>query len=345
MWPTLRQLWKNWNIFIVALCLLIIPVLIFSPQENTRSQTASQNVQSNNKVENSANLPAAQNLPQSGPVSSQKSSASPATQATAPPTPQKNAQQHNSAAPPNKPSQPAPTEAVGPSTAQKVDQQPGPSAPSQSAATAALGPDRSDDRTNAEDIRGNWRRRCAGRQVFRKCQACHPMEPAKNMLGPSLAGLLGRKAGSEAGYNYSPAMKQANITWDVKMLDAYLADPQKTVPGNKMPFPGLKTDHDRADIIAFLSASAAPGATVAQPGGAAPAAQPSAPAAQAPQPTTPGPSVTYVPDARYTLRSGIAEGRMVYIGVGGSIDGKVNPVLTAAQGQVVQLTLINGEGA
>ena len=135
MWLTLRQLWKNWNIFIVALCLLIIPVLIFSPQENTRSQTASHNVQSNNKVENSANLPAAQNLPQSGPVSSQKSSASPATQATAPPTPQKNAQQHNSAAPPNKPSQPAPTEAVGPSTAQKVDQQPGPSAPSQSAAT------------------------------------------------------------------------------------------------------------------------------------------------------------------------------------------------------------------
>src|SRR5262245_44201180 len=89
MWLTLRQLWKNWNIFIVALCLLIIPVLIFSPQENTRSQTASHNVQSNNKVENSANLPAAQNLPQSGPVSSQKSSASPATQATAPPTPQK----------------------------------------------------------------------------------------------------------------------------------------------------------------------------------------------------------------------------------------------------------------
>src|SRR5262245_57507702 len=168
------------------------------------------------------------------------------------------------------------------------------------------------------------------------------MEPAKNMLGPSLAGLLGRKAGSEAGYNYSPAMKQANITWDVKMLDAYLADPQKTVPGNKMPFPGLKTDHDRADIIAFLAGSAgAQGATTAQQGGA-PSAQPASPP---PAQATPGPSVSYVPDARYTLRSGIAEGRMVYIGIGGSIDGKVNPVLTAAQSQVVQVTLINGEGA
>jgi nitrite reductase (NO-forming) len=52
-----------------------------------------------------------------------------------------------------------------------------------------------------------------------------------------------------------------------------------------------------------------------------------------------------VADAKYTLRSGIAEGQMVYIGVGGAIEGKVNPVLTAAEGQVVQLTLINGEGA
>jgi nitrite reductase (NO-forming) len=170
------------------------------------------------------------------------------------------------------------------------------------------------------------------------------MEPAKNMLGPSLAGLLGRKAGSEAGYNYSSAMKQANITWDVKTLDAYLADPQKTVPGNKMPFPGLKTDHDRADIIAFLAASSgAQRATTAQQR-VAPSTQAPSPAPQAPQSTL-GPSVSYVPDARFTLRSGIAEGRMVYMGVGGSIDGKVNPVLTAIQGQVVQLTLINGEGA
>ena len=60
--------------------------------------------------------------------------------------------------------------------------------------------------------------------------------------------------------------------------------------------------------------------------------------------SAPSADVGYVADAKYTLRSGIAEGRMVYIGVGGAIDGKVNPLLTAAEGQVVQVTLINGEG-
>ena len=188
----------------------------------------------------------------------------------------------------------------------------------------------------------------AGRLVFRKCQACHSMEPGKKILGPSLAGIIGRKAGSEPGYNYSPAMKQANIVWDAKTLDAYLSDPQKVVPGNKMPFPGLKTDHDRADVIAYFAAPAAPA------GAAAVAASQQAPAAAETsgrhqhnkhRRRTAGTDSGYLLDAKYTLRSGIADGRMVYIGVGGAIDGKVNPVLTAAEGQVVELTLINGEGA
>ncbi len=173
------------------------------------------------------------------------------------------------------------------------------------------------------------------------------MEPGKAILGPSLAGIIGRKAGSEAGYNYSPALKQANIVWDAKTLDAYLSDPQKFIPGNKMPFPGLKTDHDRADIIAFFVAAAGGGG--APP--AAAAAPPAATAQQTPAPNQPAQAApnadaSYISsDAKYTLRSGIAEGRMVYVGVGGSIDGKVNPVLTAVAGQVVELTLINGEGA
>jgi nitrite reductase (NO-forming) len=115
-----------------------------------------------------------------------------------------------------------------------------------------------------------------------------------------------------------------------------------------MPFPGLKTDHDRADIIAYLAAGAQPAPAVPksadQPASGAIAQGTPAPASQAPQ-STPGAGIGYIPDAKYTLRSGIAEGRMVYIGVGGTIDGKVNPVLTASEGQVVQLTLINGEGA
>src|SRR5689334_4835558 len=81
----------------------------------------------------------------------------------------------------------------------------------------------------------------AGRLVFRKCQACHSIEPGKNMLGPSLSGVIGRKSGTESGYNYSPAMKSAGIVWGPQTLDQYLTDPAKVVPGNKMPFPGLKT--------------------------------------------------------------------------------------------------------
>ena len=178
----------------------------------------------------------------------------------------------------------------------------------------------------------------AGRQVFKKCQACHSLDPGKTILGPSLAGIIGRKSGAEPDFNYSPAMKQAALTWDPATLDGYLADPQKIVPGNRMPFPGLKTDHDRKDVIAFLAAPASPAVAP----GAAKAAAPTASATAAPQVQSSNPA--YLSDAKYTLRTGIAEGKMVFLGVGGSIDGKANPVLTAAAGQIVQLTLINGEG-
>jgi nitrite reductase (NO-forming) len=172
----------------------------------------------------------------------------------------------------------------------------------------------------------------AGRQVFKKCQACHSLEAGKTILGPSLAGIVGRKSASDANFNYSPAMKQAGLTWDPPTLDAYLADPAKVVPGNHMPFPGLKTDHDRDDVIAFLAGAAG-----------APVAKAAAPSAAAPQANS-GSNAAYLPDAKYTLHTGIAEGKMVFLGVGGSIDGKANPVLTAAEGQIVELTLINGEG-
>ena len=111
----------------------------------------------------------------------------------------------------------------------------------------------------------------AGRQVFKKCQACHSLEPDKTILGPSLAGIVGRKSGAEPNFNYSPAMKQAALTWDAATLDAYLMDPQKIVPGNRMPFPGLKTDQDRKDVIAFLAAPASPAGVPAAAKAAAPA--------------------------------------------------------------------------
>jgi nitrite reductase (NO-forming) len=193
----------------------------------------------------------------------------------------------------------------------------------------------------------------AGRQVYRKCQACHSLEPGKNSLGPSLAGLIGRPAGEVANYNYSPAMKASNVVWSEDTLAAYLADPQKYIPGNKMPFPGLKNDNERRDVIAYLAEAAGPAPNTQHAG--SPPAAPASPQAAAPSPPPAAAApeqtrrdqraVSYIPDVRYTLRSGIAEGRMVYIGVGGAIDGQVNPVLSAAEGQVVQIILHNGEGA
>ena len=95
----------------------------------------------------------------------------------------------------------------------------------------------------------------AGRLVYRKCQACHSLEPGKNTLGPSLAGIIGKKAASDPNFDYSPALKAADITWNAATIDSYLRDPQKTVPGNKMPFPGLKTENERKDVIAYLAAA------------------------------------------------------------------------------------------
>jgi cytochrome c len=72
------------------------------------------------------------------------------------------------------------------------------------------------------------------------------------MVGPSLHGVYGRKAGSVEGFNYSDAMKASGKTWDDATLDAYIADPKGAVPGNKMVFVGIKDETDRKNLIAFL---------------------------------------------------------------------------------------------
>ena len=91
-----------------------------------------------------------------------------------------------------------------------------------------------------------------GKRIFGLCAGCHSLKPGEIRVGPSLAGLIGRKAGSGPGFRYSMALKNAAIVWDEKTLDAWLANPRKLIPGNRMPFLGLKKGEQRVDVIAFL---------------------------------------------------------------------------------------------
>ena len=93
----------------------------------------------------------------------------------------------------------------------------------------------------------------AGEAVFKKnCAICHTTEAGKNKIGPSLAGVVGRKAGSIPDYTYSQANKNSGVTWDEATLDTYLTAPTKFVPGTKMVFAGLKNPDDRKAVIAWL---------------------------------------------------------------------------------------------
>ena len=92
----------------------------------------------------------------------------------------------------------------------------------------------------------------AGQQVFAsRCSVCHTTEPSVNKIGPSLAGVFGRKSGTEAGFDYSPGLKAAAITWDEKTLDQFLQNPGADVHGTKM-FVSVPGNDDRQNVIAYL---------------------------------------------------------------------------------------------
>jgi cytochrome c len=90
----------------------------------------------------------------------------------------------------------------------------------------------------------------AGEAVYSHCQGCHSLE--YNRTGPKHCGVVGRRAGSVPGYEYSPAMKKSGIVWSEKTLEGFLADPPKTVPGTTMTYAGVPEAKDRADLIAYL---------------------------------------------------------------------------------------------
>ena len=97
-----------------------------------------------------------------------------------------------------------------------------------------------------------------GEQRFQDCAACHATQPGVNNVGPSLAGIFDRKAATAADFRYSPALRRSGITWTAQTIDTFIADPQKVVPNNRMPYAGMPQADDRADLIAYLSKATRP---------------------------------------------------------------------------------------
>jgi cytochrome c len=92
-----------------------------------------------------------------------------------------------------------------------------------------------------------------GQAIFRRqCAACHATQPGQNKIGPSVAGVAGRKAASVPGFDYSEPMKKSDLTWTDDNLEKYLADPKAVVPGGKMVFAGLKKPEEAKAVVEYL---------------------------------------------------------------------------------------------
>lgn len=97
-----------------------------------------------------------------------------------------------------------------------------------------------------------------GAKVFRACTSCHSLEPGRHLTGPSLAGVIGRKAGTAKGFKrYSEALLNADVVWNERTLDQWIANPAKMIPDNTMAFPGIPDARARSDLIAYLKAVSA----------------------------------------------------------------------------------------
>ena len=90
-----------------------------------------------------------------------------------------------------------------------------------------------------------------GKELFKACAACHNDQPGA--LGPSLKGVVGRKAAALDSFRYSGPMLRANLVWTPENLHDYIADPQGKVKGNRMPYGGLTNPSDVDDVVAYLA--------------------------------------------------------------------------------------------
>ena len=89
-----------------------------------------------------------------------------------------------------------------------------------------------------------------GEQLYARCLACHALE--YDRVGPRHCGLLGRRAGSVPGFDYSTAMKKSGIVWTARALERFLAAPLEVVPGTTMTYAGVTDRKERTDLIAYL---------------------------------------------------------------------------------------------
>ncbi len=97
-----------------------------------------------------------------------------------------------------------------------------------------------------------------GERIFRTCAGCHSLKPGEKRVGPSLAGLFGRVAGTAPGFRYSTVLRMSGVVWNEETLEAWLTNPRKFIPGNRMAFSGLRKARWRADLIAFLKKATKP---------------------------------------------------------------------------------------
>ncbi|WP_294266645.1 cytochrome c family protein [uncultured Sphingomonas sp.] len=142
----------------------------------------------------------------------------------------------------------ASTETAAANTGAAADTAAAPAAAPSAAAVAADNTDTTDG-TKLASFTGDATK---GKTDFATCSTCHAVEAGVNKIGPSLHAVVGRKAGSVAGYSYSTANKGSGITWTEDKLFQYLQNPQRVVPGTKMAFAGWSDAQKRADVIAYL---------------------------------------------------------------------------------------------